>query len=240
MTVNTYVAVSAQRAMEARLESIASNIANVNTPGFRAAGVRFEAEIRRVGQDQVAYASSGESYVNRKQGPITYTGNTLDVAIQGDGWFGFNTPQGTVYSRDGRFHMNANGDLLSAAGYAVTDPGGSPIVLDPAGGPVQIGENGTISQAGQQLGSIGLFTIPADAKLRRHDNSAIVPDKPAEPVEDMTADGMRQGYLEGSNVNPVVEMTRLIEASRAFDQATAAANQDDETIQEAIRTLGAG
>ena len=194
----------------------------------------------KVGEDQVAYASSGESYVIRKQGPLTFTGNPLDVGIQGEGWFGFDTPKGTVYSRDGRFHMTAEGELQSVNGYAVVDPGGSPITLDPAGGPVQIGENGAISQGGQQLGSVGLFVIPPDAKLTRHDNSAVIPDRPAEQIEDMTGNSVRQGYIEGSNVNPIVEMTRLIEASRAFDQATTAANQDDETIQEAIRTLGAG
>lgn len=239
MSVNAYVAVSAQRAMEARLEAVASNIANVNTPGFRAAGVRFSAELARMGEDQVAFASPGDAYVVRDQGPLGFTGNTLDVGIQGEGWFGFETKQGMVYSRDGRFHLTANGDLQSVNGYAVTDAGGSPIVLDPAGGPIEIGDNGTIRQGGQQVGAIGLFLIPSDAKLKRHDNSAIVPDKPAEPVEDMTTNSVRQGYVEGSNVNPIVEMTRLIEASRAFDQATTAANQDDETAQQAIRTLGA-
>ena len=235
MSTGTYVAISAQIAMERRLEAIASNIANVNTAGYRAVGVRFSAELQQAGQ--VDFSSPGETYVVRQQGPISHTGNSLDAAIDGDGWFGLETPTGTVYTRDGRFHMTADGDLQSVDGYSVLDAGGSPITLDPAGGPVSIGENGSVSQGGKQLGVIGLFLIPADATLTRHDNSAVVTDKPADPVEDMTANSIRQGYVEGSNVNPIVEMTRLIEASRAFDQASTAITQNDEVSQEAIKDL---
>ncbi len=240
MSSGTYVAISAQIAMERRLDAIASNIANVNTAGYRAVGVRFSAEMAQIGQTQVDFASQGQAYVVRNQGPITHTGDSLDVAIDGDGWFGLDTPNGTVYTRDGRLHMNANGDLQSVNGYSVLDSGGAPITLDPSGGPVEIAENGGISQGGRRLGVIGLFTIPTDATLTRHDNSAVISDKQVDPVIDMTANSIRQGYVEGSNVNPIVEMTRLIEASRAFDQATAALSQNDEVNQEAIKTLAPG
>ena len=238
MSTGTYVAISAQMAMEQRLEAIASNIANVNTAGYRAAGVQFNAVLDQTGQ--VAYASPGQSYVIRNQGPISHTGNSLDVAVDGEGWFALETPSGTVYTRDGRFHMTANGDLQSVNGYSVLDSGGSPITLDASGGPVQIAEDGGISQGGKQLGAVGLFLIPADANLTRHDNSGVISDKPADPVEDLTANSVRQGYIEGSNVNPIVEMTRLIEASRAFQQATTAINQDNQVSEEAIKTLAPG
>ncbi len=162
------------------------------------------------------------------------------MAVDGEGWFALQTPKGIAYTRDGRFHMNDLGDLQSVNGYAVLDSGGSPITLDASGGPVQIGENGAVNQGGKRLGVIGLFTIPADATLTRHDNSGVISDKPADPVEDMTANSVRQGYIEGSNVNPIVEMTRLIEASRAFDQASTAIDQNDQISQEAIKTLAPG
>ncbi len=238
MATGTYVAISAQIAMERRLEAIASNIANVNTAGYRAVGVRFSTELQQAGQ--VNYASPGQAYVVRNQGPISHTGNSLDVAIDGDGWFGLTTPEGTVYTRDGRLQMTANGDLQSVNGYGVLDSGGSPITLDPSAGPVAIAENGAVSQGGKRLGVIGLFSIPADATLTRHDNSAVISDKPAEPVEDMTANSIRQGYIEGSNVNPILEMTRLIETSRAFDQASTAIDQNDQVTEEAIKTLAPG
>jgi flagellar basal-body rod protein FlgF len=102
---------------------------------------------------------------------------------------------------------------------------------------VTISENGAISQGGKRLGAIGMFLIPPEANLKRYDNSAVIPDKPAKAVEDVTTNSVRQGYVEGSNVNPILEMTRLIEVSRAFDQAATAIDDSDNLSQEAIRTL---
>jgi flagellar basal-body rod protein FlgF len=240
MSTDLYVAASAQVAQAKRIDAIANNIANANTAGFRAAGVKFDVAMGRVGDDPVAFSGQGQVYVVRDQGPVNFTGNSLDVAVDGDGWLALETPEGTIYTRDGRLHMTDLGDLTSVAGYPVLDSGGGPISLDPSAGPIEIAESGVISQGGKQVGSIGLFLIAADAKLTRHDNSGVIPDKPAEPVEDFTTASIRQGYVEGSNVNPILEMTRLIEASRAFDEAAAAIQQSDERTSEAIRTLAPG
>ncbi len=237
MSTDLAIAASAQVAIDRRMEAIANNIANVNTAGYRAAGVKFETTMAKVGEDQVAYASPGTAYVLRESGPVSYTGNSLDVAVDGDGWLAMQTPSGTAYTRDGRLHLTADGQLMSVANYPVLDIGGGPITLDPSAGPVTIGENGTISQAGKPVGSIGLFLIAPDAKLTRTDNSGVIPDKPAEAVEDFTTNSVRQGYIEGSNVNPIIEMTKLIAVSRAFDEAATAIDQSDNLSQEAIRTL---
>jgi flagellar basal-body rod protein FlgF len=237
MSTDLYVAASSQIAMNKRMEAIANNIANMNTAGYRAAGVKFQAAMSHVGDEQVAYASPGSVYILREAGPVSYTGNSLDVAIDGDGWLALKSPQGTIYTRDGRMHMTDRGELQSVNGYPVLDPGGSPITLDPSAGPVMIGESGGISQGGTQVGAVGLFLIANDAHLTRFDNSAVIPDKPAKAVEDVTTNSVRQGYVEGSNVNPILEMTRLIEVSRAFDQAATAIDDSDNLSQEAIRTL---
>ena len=234
------VAVSAQIAMRKRMETTAQNIANINTAGYRGAGVKFEAVLAKAGDTSVAYSSSGDTYITRQTGQISHTGNSLDVAIDGDGWFGLSSPKGLVYSRDGRFHMTDLGELQSVNGYPVVDIGGSPIVVDPSAGPIKISESGTISQAGRQLGALGLFLVPADAKLSRYDNSAVISRKPVEPVEDRTASSVRQGYIEGSNVNPILEITRLIELSRCFEGAETAMQNSDEAAREAIRTLAPG
>jgi flagellar basal-body rod protein FlgF len=237
MSTDLYVAASSQIAMNKRMEAIANNIANMNTAGYRAAGVKFQAAMSHVGDEQVAYASPGSVYILREAGPVSYTGNSLDVAIDGDGWLALKSPQGTIYTRDGRMHMTDRGELQSVNGYPVLDPGGSPITLDPSAGPVMIGESGGISQGGTQVGAVGLFLIANDAHLTRFDNSAVIPDKPAKAAEDVTTNSVRQGYVEGSNVNPILEMTRLIEVSRAFDQAATAIDDSDNLSQEAIRTL---
>jgi flagellar basal-body rod protein FlgF len=136
--------------------------------------------------------------------------------------------------------MTDLGELQSVNGYPVVDVGGSPIVIDPSSGPVEVTESGMLTQGGRQIGAIGLFLLPANAHLSRYDNSAVIPDQPADPVEDRTTNSIRQGYVEGSNVNPILEIARLIEISRSFESAEAAIKNSDDATQQAIRTLAPG
>lgn len=234
------VSLSAQIALQKRLDTIANNIANMNTPGFRPDEVKFETVLADAGGRNAAFASSGETYISRQPGDLTLTGNPLDLAIGGEGWFSLETPAGTVYTRDGRFQMNASGALQSVRGYSVLDAGGGPITLDPKAGPVEVGQDGGIIQGGKRVGAIGLFLLSRDAKLTRYDNSAVQSSLPGGAVEDLTTNTIRQGYVEGSGVSPVVEMTRLIEVSRAFDNVAAAAQESDSKTDEAIRTIAPG
>lgn len=240
MPSSVYVSLSAQVALERRLNTIANNVANMNTPGFRAEEVRFETFMAREGGESVAFSSPGETYTSRRSGPISPTGNPLDIAVQGDAWLAISTPAGTVNTRDGRLQMSESGELRSSAGYPVLDPGGSPIVLNPAGGQITIADDGAITQGGAQVGSIGLFLIPEKAQLRRYENSGVIPSEPAQPVEDKTANGVRQGFIEGANVNPILEISKLVMLSRTFDSAASAIKESEQTQQEAIRSLGPG
>ena len=238
MSSGLYVALSAQVALERRLTSIANNVANANPPGYRAEEVKFDSVLAAAGDGSVAFSSPGDSFISRRSGPVSHTGNPLDVAVQGDAWLSITTPEGTAYTRDGRLHMSATGELQSVEGFSVLDPGGSPLLIDPTAGDVHIGDDGTITQAGKQVGALGLFAIPAGAKLDRAENASVIPNVPAQPVEDLTANGVRQGYLEGANINPVLEMSRLIEVTRAFDSAAQAVSQNETAQQDAIRQLG--
>jgi len=238
MASNLYVALSAQVSLERRMTTVANNVANMNTAGFRSEEVKFESVLSQAGSDPVAFSSMGESFISRRAGPVSPTGNPLDVAVEGEAWLGIDTPSGSVYTRDGRMSMTANGDLRSVEGYPVVDPGGAPITLDPSAGPVEIGADGTITQAGKRMGALGLFILPADSKLSRFGNSGVTSSRPAIFAEDLIANSVRQGYVEGSNVNPVLEMTRLIMISRTFDDAAAAIEASDSVTEQAIRILG--
>ena len=206
-----------QVALDRRLETIADNIANMNTVGYRATGVSFETEVIRAGDTAMNYVSPGADYLSRRVGGLVKTDNSLDFAIQGDGWFGIQTPSGTAYTRDGRARIDESGTLRTLNGDPILDAGGAPILVDAAGGPLVVSADGMISQNGRQVGAIGLFAIDPNASLRRAENSGVVPDKPATPILDFTRDGVVQGAVESSNVDPVKEMTRLIEVTRAFD-----------------------
>lgn len=239
MQTSMPVALSAQLAMEKRLNTIADNIANVRTAGFRAEEVKFETFLSKAAQAPVAFASSGETYLSTRTGEMTQTGNTLDTAISGEAWFGIAGANGTVYTRDGRMQMNDQGDLQTLTGRAVLDVGGAPIQLDPNGGPVHIARDGMILQNGQQIGALGLFTMAEGTRLSRAENSGVLPDKPATPLLDFGGVSVLQGYVEGSNVNPVLEITRLIEVQRNFEQAASMVDKTSQSLDSAIAALGA-
>ncbi|RWE35833.1 MAG: flagellar basal-body rod protein FlgF [Mesorhizobium sp.] len=238
MRDSLYVALSAQMALERRLDTIADNVANASTVGFRATGVKFEDVVSGAGQKSVSFASSGKTYMSGAHGAMTETGNPFDFAIQGDAWFAIDTPAGTVMTRDGRFSMNENGELMSVEGHPVLDAGGAPIQLDPRNGPPKAGADGSLRQNEQLVGSIGLYNFDPGQNFVRYGNSGIVPARTPEPVTDRSDVGIAQGFVEESNVNPVLEMTRLIMVQRAFENTAALMRQTDSSTDEAIKTLG--
>ena len=238
MRTNLYVSMSGQIALEKRLATVASNIANMNTAGFRAQGVAFSSVLSKAGERPAAYVSTGTDYVSRAAGSVTKTDNPLDVAIQGDAFFAVKTPDGVAYTRDGRMQMTTSGELQTLNGYPVLDGGGATMLLNSDAGPPMIAADGMMTQNGQQIGAIGLFSLPADATLTRYDNSAVFTDKAAAPVLDFSQNNVAQGFSEGSNVNPVLEMTKLIEIQRAFDGLASTTQASEGSLQDAIKTLG--
>ncbi|AXK81750.1 flagellar basal-body rod protein FlgF [Pseudolabrys taiwanensis] len=233
-----YVSLSAQVALEKRLETIANNMANMKTAAFRADAVKFETAMSRAAESPVAFATSGENYISRKPGAATPTGNMLDVAVAGRSWLAFMGPAGQVYTRDGRMKINLNGELQNVNGFPIADAGGAPIIVDPDAGPLTISRDGTITQRGNQVGVLGLFDIPTDAKLQRFGNSGVIPDRPAVPVLDFVNTGVEQGYVESSNVDALTELTQMITVSRAFQGVSSLIENSEGTMQNAIRTLG--
>ncbi|TPI16858.1 flagellar basal-body rod protein FlgF [Mesorhizobium sp. B4-1-3] len=238
MQDSLYVALSSQIALERRLDTIADNVANASTIGFRATGVKFEDVVSGTGPKSVSFASSGKTYLSGAHGALTETRNPFDFAIQGDAWFAIETPAGTVMTRDGRFSMNENGELMSIEGYPVLDGGGAPIQLDPRNGPPKAGADGSLRQNDQLVGAIGLYNFDPGENFVRYGNSGIVPARTPEPVADRSDVGVAQGFLEESNVNPVLEMTRLIQVQRAFENTAALMRQTDSSTDDAIKTLG--
>ncbi len=239
MASELYVSLSGQMVMQTRLSTVANNVANMRTGGFRAETVNFDTVLSEYRADRVNYAEVGEMHIERAAGPIEATGNPLDVAIFGDAWFGIETPSGLAYTRDGRFTISAEGDLKTLTGYGVVDEGGAPIQLEPGGGEIIIGADGTMTQSGRNLGVLGLFTLPEDAPLSRFGDTAVLSEIAGEPVLDRLTNGVRQGYREGSNVNPIQAISELIEIQRAFDNASTAIADREEALQRAVRTLGA-
>lgn len=232
-----YVALSAQVAMEKRLNAVANNVANLATPGYRAEDIKFSALLAQASKGATAFASAGDSYIASRSGPVIKTDAPLDVAVQGDAWFAVGGAKGPVYTRDGRMTMDAMGQLRSITGQPMLDPGGSPILLDPQAGPPTIGRDGTVAQGINQVGAIGLFTLDPKGTLTRAEPNGVTSNRPAQPVQDFTRTGMVQGYIEGANVNPVLEMTKLITLQRSFESAATLTAETETSFQGAIRSL---
>lgn len=238
MQDSLYVALSSQIALERRLNTIADNVANSSTVGFRATGVKFEDVVSGTGPRSVSFASSGSTFLSTSSGSMVETGNPLDFAIQGDAWFGISTPAGTVMTRDGRFTLANSGALVTVEGHPVLDAGGAPIQLDPNDGPPQAGADGSLTQNGRLVVAIGLFAFDPGPDFTRYGNSGIVPKTPPQPLVDRQDIGVSQGFVEQSNVNPLMEMTRLIQVQRAFENVSALIRNAGSSVDEAIKTLG--
>ena len=238
MQPGLYVSLSGQMALMRRLETVAHNVANVTTAGFRAEEVKFEQLVSQKTDAPTAFASPGRSYLSREAGPVNRTDNPLDVAVSGDAWLAFQGPNGVVYTRDGRMTMTPDGELTTLTGYPLLDVGGAPIQLNPAAGAPVIARDGMMTQNGNQIGALGLFTIPEDARLTRFETSGVVPDRAAEPALDFNRVGILQGFIEQSNVNPVSEISRLIQIQRSFDSIHNAIAQSEQTLSQAVRTIG--
>ncbi|TPW25757.1 flagellar basal-body rod protein FlgF [Pararhizobium mangrovi] len=233
-----YVSLSSQLALEKRLTTIADNVANSGTAGFRATQVKFDQLVSRSRTADVSYVSSGKDFLSTQSGSLEQTGNDLDFAVKGDGWFALDTPAGQVLTRDGRFSMTPAGDLVSTRGYPVLDAGGAPIQLDPNGGTPSVGTDGSIHQDGQLRGAIGLYSADLSGGYSRFENSGVLAKGAVEPIVDRSGDAVMQGYVEGSNVNPVAEMTKLIQVQRAFDNAAGADKLTDRSLAQAVRMIG--
>ena len=238
MSISLDVAMSAQLSLMKRLETIAHNVANVSTVGFRAEESNFSELVSNNTIDPTAYAQIGQTVLSQKAGALVKTDGPLDLAVNGNAWFAIQTPAGQVNTRDGRLTMLETGDLQTLQGYPILDVGGAPITLEPGAGPPTIAADGMITQNGAQVGAIGLFRIPDGAKLQRFESSGVIPSIPAEPVVDFSRNRVVQGFVENSNVNPVKQMTDLIMVSRLFEGVTNAIQDKERSMQNAIRTLG--
>ena len=241
MQSGLYVALSSQMALERRLTTLADNMANINTVGFRSTDVKFDEVMSSTQNDlnaKVAFVSQGNDYLSTRLGQLDNTGNPLDFAIKGDAWFAIDTPAGQVLTRDGRFSMTETGALVSTRGFPVLDPGGAPIQLDRTAGPPAVGADGVIHQDGRQVGTIGIFSSDIKMGFVRYENSGVIASDPPRAVVDDPTVGVVQGYIEQSNVNGIREMTQLIQINRAFESVSSLMRDSESSLDEAIKTLG--
>ncbi len=232
-----YVTLTRQSGLLREMQVLAHNVANLSTTGFRREGVLFSEYVRRLEDDEatlsMAAANARQTFLD--QGTLSHTGGTLDLAIEGGGFFLLETPNGERLTRAGHFMRNAEGEMVNADGHRLLDAGGAPIFLPADAGPIGIARDGTISVAGEPLAQIGLVVPGADWQLRRDGGTLLQATEDLLPAE---AAVLHQGFLEDSNVNPITEMARMIAVQRAYEAGQNFLEREDERIRTVVRTLG--
>jgi flagellar basal-body rod protein FlgF len=167
-------------------------------------------------------------------GPITATGNPLDLAIEGAGYFTVQTAEGVRYGRSGQFRLNDLGELATAAGAPVLDEGGATIALPIDGGPVAIAADGTVSSADGVAGRIEVVTFADEQRLRKVGDGLYSTDQAPAPAPEAR---LVQGALEGSNVEPIVEMTLMMATVRAYQGTQRLLDTHHELQRRAIERM---
>jgi flagellar basal-body rod protein FlgF len=234
-----YTTLTRQMGLMREMQSVAHNIANASTTGYRREGLIFSEHITPI-DGEAGSLSMADAHVRNTdltQAPLTQTSAQFDFAIEGEGFFMVATPQGERLTRAGSFTPNAEGELVTPDGYQVLDAGGAPIFIPPDAKSVAMAADGTLSADGRPLTEIGVF-LPADRNAMTHAAGTLFdPGGATEPALDAT---VLQGFVEGSNVDAVTEIARMIEVQRAYELGQNFLDREDDRIRNVIRTLGGG
>lgn len=228
------VALSGQMARERQVEVLANNIANLSTTAFKGSQMIFAELLQNTGSGSVAYVQDAGTVRDWSQGPLTRTGNSLDVALQGMGFLEIETAGGVRYTRDGRLKLDTQGQLVTLDGDPVLGEGDRPIVVPANGGTITIGQDGTIATGQGNAGRLAVVSFDQVQSLSAEGDDRYSTDQTPAPAADVK---IMQGMIEESNVQPVLEITRLMTASRAGTQAKTFQDSEADRHKNAIDRL---
>jgi flagellar basal-body rod protein FlgG len=199
------------------IEIVTNNLANMQTTGFKA-------DFGRLMESENSLSVGAN--IDMSSGEVGYTGNDLDVAIDGPGFFAVQTPGGVRYTRNGSFSLNESGDLVTKDGMKVLSTSGSPI--NARGLDVTIQEGGVVTVDGSEVATLKLVSFKNNTELQREGANRFIWTGSADGVQDVESPMIKGRALEHSNVNPTMEMVRLMTAYREF-----------ESVQKSVRTIDA-
>jgi flagellar basal-body rod protein FlgF len=251
MDNTTYIALSRQQALWNQLEVVANNLANVNTNGFKGSDTLFSQYVTKVKsddrpfRDRVAYTHDFGLVRNLAQGTLNYTGNTFDLAVQGDGYFVVRKPGSANgqtapedhYTRAGGFTVNADGQLVNQSGSQVMSTQGQPIIIPGDAGDITIQGDGSIkAKDGRTLGKIRVVRFDSERDLKAVDGTQFAAAEGQQPIDEPTPK-VAQGVLEDSNVNAISEMTHLININRSYADVAKLIDEEHTRKRQAADTF---
>lgn len=229
--------VTASRTMDV----IANNIANASTPGYESLHLKSSAWIDRMndvqasdGGNTLAYAQSLGTWRDTKPGPIRHTGNPLDLALTNSGYFTIQTSNGPLLTRDGRFSLSPNGSIVDDSGDKVLDNAGNPVLVPSDAGSLTIASDGTISGKNGIIGQVGVVTVADPQTLTAQGDNTFAAQTVPMPVSNP---GITQGALESSNVEPITEISHMMQASQNFQMIAQFLSAEQTRHQNAIAQI---
>lgn len=243
MNSGMYASVSGSLAAMRRLDIISNNLANVNTPGFKKDKMSFESLLAgpvnppAVPQNMTAdpLLQKENVYIDYAAGSTSQSGNPLDLALNGDGFFAVTTPEGTAYTRQGNFRASADGSLVTVDGYPVQGAGGASINIK--GSRIEIDANGKVVVDGVQAGALSVVDFEKPYAMTKIGGALFVPANPQAASQPAKAQ-IQQGYIEGSNVESISEMVEMIETNRYFEACSKVIKGFDDMTAKAANELG--
>jgi flagellar basal-body rod protein FlgF len=241
MDITTSLAASRLIAQQRAMDITANNLANANTPGYRTERVQFSdwidpqpSAVTVPGSGTVTYTQDRATWRESQSGTITHTANTFDLALTNQGYFTVNTPAGPRLTRDGRFGLMPGGTLADSSGNAVLNTNGKPIQIAPTDTRISIAGDGSVSSENGPIGRIGVVQPSDPMKLRAEGATRFVSDATTSQV---SSPGIVQGAVEQSNVQPVMEVTRMMNDVRQFQFVTQLVQAESDRQQNTIDKL---
>jgi flagellar basal-body rod protein FlgF len=241
MDITNALAASRLVAQQRAMDLTANNIANASTPGYRTERMQFSDYVDGQtgaapvpGIRSISYAQDRATYRESQPGSLSHTGNPFDIALGSDGYFTVNTKNGPRLTRDGRFGPMPDGTLADSSGNPVLDTNGKPIQLAATDTRVTIASDGAVSTENGQVGKIGVVSPADPMKMRAEGATSFISDGPTSPV---AAPGIVQGAMEESNVQAVMEVTRMMNDVRQFQFVTQLIQAEGDRQQNAIDKL---
>lgn len=232
-----YVALTRQTGLMKEMQTIANNIANLSTTGYRREGVVFAEMLAALPAEGggVAMTAARARFSDPTQGGLNNTGGALDLAIQGQGYFMVETAEGPRLTRAGSFTQNTEGEVVNLDGLRLLDVGGAPIYVPPDAENLAIATDGTVSTNGRPLAQIGVFSVTDENAMLRQGGTLFNPGEEPLAVDNPV---VLQGFVEGSNVDPITEIARMIQVQRSYELGQKFLDNEHERIRNVARTLG--
>ena len=236
----TYIALSSQMALQHQMDVVANNLANLATPAFKGEAMVFSQYlVKPAGSSPLAFVQDIATVRDLRQGPLTQTGNPLDLALEGKGYSAIQSPLGVRYARNGHFQLDTQGQVVTNDGFPVLSDSGQPMIVPPNTKTITVAPDGTVSlssdgtTAQSIVGKLQVVDFPAPQAVTPSANGLWVTDQTPQPA----AAKVQQGKIEESNVQPVVELTRMLSVVRASQSVKNLLDEESQRQSAAIDKL---